>query len=118
MEAVWSADAPVSVSSVRGRLKGDRRSLAYSTIKAVLTNLARKGYLRRRLAGRSHEYLPTQARDVFRHRVVTDVVDSLMRDYREPLLVHLADELLEDRDMLNELERLIADKRRDRGRAG
>ncbi len=94
---------------------GDRSPIQLSRL--YLTNLARKGYLRRRLAGRSHEYVPTQAREVFRHRVVTDVVDSLMRDYREPLLVHLADELIEDRDMLNELERLIADKRRDRKHA-
>jgi predicted transcriptional regulator len=118
MEAVWRAGAPVSVGDVREGLEGGRRLLAYSTIKAVLTNLTEKGHLRRHLVGRGHAYVAVQPRHVFQQRVVTDVVDSLMRDYREPLLVHLADELLDDRDMLRELERLIAEKKRTRREVG
>ena len=112
MEVVWSEGEPVSVARVHEVLDRPRKALAYSTIKAVLSNLAAKGYLRKRSRGRSNVFAAVQTRDEFRRRLVTEVLGSLVRDYRNPLLAHLVDELADEPGSLDDLERLIAEKRK------
>ncbi|HEY7112643.1 MAG TPA: BlaI/MecI/CopY family transcriptional regulator [Thermoanaerobaculia bacterium] len=111
MEIVWSESEPVSVATVH-RALARKRKLAYSTVKAVLTNLARKGLLRKRSEGRSNVFSPVQTREEFRKGVVEEVVGSLVKDYRNPLLAHLVERVARDRASLDELERLIAERRR------
>ena len=112
MEIVWSEAEPVSVATVHRALGRRRKTLAYSTVKAVLTNLARKGHLKKRSEGRSNVFAAVQTRDEFRKGVVEEVVGSLVKDYRNPLLVHLVERVARDRASLDELERLIAERRR------
>ena len=112
MEIVWSEGEPVSVARVQDGLARRRKTLAYSTIKAVLSNLAAKGYLRKRSRGRSNVFAAVQTRDEFRKRLVAEVLGSLVRDYRNPLLSHLVDELADEPGSLDDLERLIAEKRK------
>ena len=112
MEIVWSEPEPVSVATVHRALGRKRKTLAYSTVKAVLTNLARKGHLRKRSEGRSNVFSAVQTREAFRKGVVEEVVGSLVKDYRNPLLAHLVERVAQDRASLDELERLIAEKRR------
>jgi predicted transcriptional regulator len=112
MEIVWSGSEPLAVADVQRALERKKKSLAYSTVKAVLTNLAAKGHLKKRSAGRSNVFSAVQSRDDFRRRVVEEVVGSLVRDYRNPLLAHLVDRAVWDRESLAELERLVAEKRR------
>src|SRR5438552_5444988 len=91
MEAVWAAGTSVTVGDVAAIFDRRRKKLAYSTLKTILTNLAEKGYLEKRLAGRANEFRPVKTKADLEIEVVGDVVDSLMRDYRNPLLAHLAD---------------------------
>jgi len=112
MDVVWSSGGPVTVNDVIAGLDRRRRSLAYSTIKTILTNLSAKGYLIKRVVGKANEFRATMNKAQFEVEVVGGVLDSLMRDYRSPLLAHLADELVADADAIGELEHLLAERRR------
>ena|SRR5579863_3095874 len=114
MEAVWAAGSPVTVSDVAARFDLRRKKLAYSTLKTILTNLAEKGYLKKRSAGRANEFGPLKTKADLETEVVGDVVESLMRDYRNPLLAHLADEFAQDPAATAELERLVAERKAQR----
>src|SRR5262245_29829394 len=112
MEIVWSEEEPVTVASVHRALGRRRKALAYSTVKAVLSNLVGKGHLRKRSEGRSNVFSAVQSREAFRRQVVDEVLGSLVKDYRNPLLAHLVDRFASDPSTLDELERLIAAKRK------
>jgi BlaI family penicillinase repressor len=114
MDAIWAARKPVTVGDVADALGSRKPTLAYSTIKTVLSNLADKGYLSKRLIGRSNSFSAKQSKEDFERDVVGGVVDSLLRDYRNPLLSHLADELADDPKSIAEFERLLAERKRRR----
>lgn len=116
MDVLWNAKDAVSVSDVLTTLEEDGPELSYSTVKAVLNNLALKGHAKKKSIGRSNIFKPSKTTSAFQQRVVSDVIDSLIHSYREPVLAHLVDELAADEQTLNELERLIAEKRLARGK--
>lgn len=114
MEVVWALSPPVTVAQVLRALrstKKQKKDLAYSTVKAILSNLTDKSYLRKTSEGRSNVFSPIENRQKFQERVVSEVVGTLARNYRQPLLAHLVDEIATDRTTLDDLERLIAEKR-------
>ena len=112
MDVVWTARAPVSVTDVLAEMSHRKKSLAYSTIKTILTNLAEKGYLIKRADGRANVFVAKQSRAEFERDLVSGVVGSLLRDYRNPLLAHLADELADDPESITEFERMLARRRK------
>ncbi len=75
-----------------------------------MSNLAEKGHLRKRSAGRANEFEAAQTREAFEDSVVGDILGPLMRDYRNPLLAHIVDQL-DGEGAVVELERLIAEKK-------
>lgn len=114
MDVVWAADGPFSVSDVMAGLSRRKKPLAYSTIKTILTNLTDKGYLIKRADGRANVFSAKQSRVDFERDLVGGVVGSLLRDYRNPLLAHLADELAGDPQSIKEFERLLARRKAKR----
>jgi predicted transcriptional regulator len=112
MDEVWAAGKPVTVGDIADARACRKPILAYSTIKAVLTNLADKGYLSKQLIGRANSFVAKQSKEEFERDIVGDVVDSLLRDHRNPLLSHLADELADDPQSIAEFERLLAERKR------
>ena len=115
MEAVWNLGGWVSVAEVlEARERRGGTTLAYSTIKAVLTNLHDKGHLEKRSEGKQNTFKPKLAREAFAARAVGRVVDPLLRDHRNPLLAHIVDELIDDEEGLAELEALLAARKRQR----
>lgn len=109
MIVLWSASAPMTVSQVHSALP-QRKPIAYSTVKAVLTNLTAKGYLTRKSAGRSNSFSPKMSRDEFQERMIGDVLNSLMQECRAPLLAHLVDGLAADEDTIREIRHLLSKK--------
>jgi predicted transcriptional regulator len=91
-------------------------SVAYTTVMTTMDRLFRKGLLTRRKAGRAFAYCAAASRDDLEKAVAADVVHSLLQDAgREPLpiLSSLVDAVSDrDRALLDELERLIREKRR------
>ncbi len=116
MDAIWSREGWVAVSDIHEALTKGKSDFAYSTIKTIMTNLAEKGHLQKRSAGRANEFQAVQTREGFEESVVGDVLRPLIRNYRNPLLAHIIDQLNNDADVA-ELERLLAAKKAQQRRA-
>ncbi|MDQ2909235.1 MAG: BlaI/MecI/CopY family transcriptional regulator [Candidatus Eremiobacteraeota bacterium] len=119
MEIVWSLADWVSVNDVIAQLRYKRgeRPLAYTTVKTVLQNLADKRHLKKRAAGKANVFKAVQNRAAFQSAVIGEVVGSLLRTQRNPLLAHIAGELAADDEGYAEFEQLLAEKRAQRGDA-
>ena len=92
---------------------------AYTTVMTTMDRLFKKGLLNRRKLGRAFVYTPTVSRDELEGAVASELVHSLLRRDSEPLpiLSTLVDAVSErDRALLDELERLVRQKRRQIGR--
>ncbi len=114
MDVIWAKSEPVTVGDVANALARREPPLAYSTIKTILTNLADKGYLSKRSVGRANEFAAKKSKLDFQRHVIGGVVNSLLRDYRNPLLSHLADELADDPESIAEFELLLSQRRKRR----
>jgi predicted transcriptional regulator len=94
--------------------------IAYTTVMTTMDRLFKKGLLTRRKAGRAFVYSAVATRQEMEGAVATELVQSLLqRDGSEPLpiLSFLVDAVSErDRALLEELERLVREKRRELGR--
>lgn len=110
MEVIWQRGGWVSVSDVMPAFDS---TLAYSTIKTILSNLVDKGHLKKRSAGRANEFAAAITREAFEETVVADLVRPLIAQYRNPLLAHIVNQL-DDEDDIGELERLLQEKRKHR----
>lgn len=110
---VWSW---VAISDIHEALLKGKSDFASSTIKTIMTNLAEKGHLHKRSAGRANEFKAVQTREAFEESVVGDVLRPLIRNYRHPLLAHIIDHLNNEGDVA-ELERLLAEKKAKQHRA-
>ncbi|MBI3493179.1 MAG: BlaI/MecI/CopY family transcriptional regulator [Acidobacteria bacterium] len=112
MAVLWSHDE----ISVRAACTLLGSTAAYTTIMTTMDRLYKKGLLARRKAGRAFVYRATATRHELEDAVATELVQSLIqRDGSEPLplLSSLVDAVSDrDRAWLDELERLIREKRR------
>ena len=118
MAVVWTA-GEVNVREACERLDS---SVAYTTVMTTMDRLFKKRLLARRKVGRAFVYSATATREEMEGALATELVQSLLqRDGREPLpiLSSLVDAVSDrDRALLDDLERLIREKRRaaDRGK--
>ncbi len=113
MDVIWGKSAWIAVGGVHEALEQKGPYLSYSTVKTVMNNLADKGHLSKRSAGRANEFAATKSRDDFEKTVVGDVVGPLIANYRNPLLAHIVSQL-DDESGIAELERLLAEKKAQR----
>jgi predicted transcriptional regulator len=114
MECLWSVGRPATVSEIVEALERRGNPAAYSTVKTILTNLAFKKYLSKRSAGRANQFEPRLTRAQFENELVSGVVTSLMREYRNPLLAHMAEELAADPAAVAEFEALLSNRKKGR----
>jgi predicted transcriptional regulator len=102
----------LSVRDVCTRL---RSAVAYTTVMTTMDRLFKKGLLSRIKSGRAFVYKPTVSREELEGAVAAELVHSLLDRDREPLpiLSSLVDAVTErDRALLDDLERLVREKRR------
>ena len=113
MDLVWSAEGWCSASDVAGRLQYARgeKPLAYTTVKTVLCNLADKGHLAKKSAGRANVFKAKKSREDYQRSLIDAVVRPLMQTQRNPLLAHLAGELAADDETYAEFEQLLKEQR-------
>ena len=106
--------------SVRDACDQMGSTVAYTTVMTTMDRLFRKGLLARRKEGRAFVYWATASRDEIEGAVAADVVRSLIQSGDGeplPILSTLVDAVSDrDRALLDELERLIREKRRRRDR--
>ena len=89
--------------------------VAYTTVMTTLDRLYKKGVLNRRKEGRAFLYRPRLSREEFERVVVRDVIDGLLGRNAEPVLTCLVEAVSDyDRHLLDELDRLVKEKRRER----
>jgi predicted transcriptional regulator len=112
MEVVWRGEGPLSVPQVHDALTGAGRAISYSTVKAVLNNLADKGRLAKTRMGKATFFAAAQSRESFEGDVVASVVNSLKRNFGAPVIAQLVNELAVDEATLAEFERVVAARRK------
>ena len=114
MEALWhsgSADA----KSMHGSL-GRQRGIALSTIQSTLERLYRKGLLRREKVSHAYLYSPAIERSALLGQVFEALVENLAKDQTNLALAAFVDFASRaDASTLDELERLIAQRRAHQG---
>src|SRR5438105_7972025 len=103
--------------SVRDVYLAFEERIAYTTLMTTLDRLFRKQILNRRKDGRAFFYSPAVSREEFEHGIREDVIDSLLGHGAEgvqPVLACIVDTVSErDRQLLDELDRLIREKKRE-----
>jgi predicted transcriptional regulator len=105
MEAVWSAEGPVSVREIVEILNARRTEpLAYTTVMTVMARLAEKDTLARKRHGRGFLYeatAPSQA---------GLAVKNVIRAYGDEAMAHFVDEARSNPDTLQRLRHLLAEQ--------
>ncbi len=94
MEVVWRAASDLSVREVHEQL---RQTVAYTTVMTTLDRLYKKGFLARAKAGKAYRYSPAMPAHRFAMQLVSNLVDDIGA---------------KDRELLDELERFVREKRR------
>lgn len=112
MEAMWRQEKEVSVRDLLATFEG---RIAYTTMMTTMDRLYRKGVFARRKQGRAFLYSARITRQQLRMGLVESVIGSLLggrgRD-AAPVLSCIVDAVGEqDRELLDELERLVRRKR-------
>jgi predicted transcriptional regulator len=114
LEEVWRRGR-VSASDIYRSFDG---RTAYTTWMTTLDRLYKKGLLKREKEGRAYFYTPSLTREEFERGVAEDVLEGLLgrTDGAEPLLACIVEAVSErDRALLDELHRLVEEKRRELG---
>ena len=111
MQSAWQ-HGEISVRDVHEDFGGP---IAYTTLMTTLDRLYKKNLLARRKDGRAFIYAPRVSPEELERGIAQDVIDVLLGrgDGAEPLLACIVDAVSErDRELLDELERLVKEKRR------
>jgi len=111
MKEIWR-NQEMSVRQVTEAF-GDR--VVYTTVMTTLDRLYKKGLLKRRKEGRAFLYSPCFSPEELERGVAADVMNNLLSAENgsvEPILACMVDAVSErDRHLLDELERLVRQKR-------
>ena len=103
--------------SVRKIWEDANDTIAYTTIMTTLDRLYKKGLLTRRKVGRAFLYSPKYSAGEMERGVAEDVIGDLLDTNMgsvEPVLACIVDAVSDrDRFYLDELERLVSEKRRE-----
>ena len=114
LEALWGRGAEASVRDLHGGFV----DLAYTTLMTTLDRLYRKGVLSRRRAGRAFVYAPALSRAELEQQRAATALDALLgaggdAESLRPVLSFFVETVgARDRALLDELERLVRDRRR------
>jgi predicted transcriptional regulator len=112
MDEVWRREEV----SVRDIFRAFDERMAYTTLMTTLDRLHKKGLLSRRKDGRAFLYSARVSPAEFEQGVASDVISSLLGKGfgdAEPVLACIVDAVSEkDRTLLDELDRLVKEKRR------
>lgn len=113
LEEIWNHEE----ITVRDVFVSFEERIAYTTLMTTLDRLYKKGLLARRKSGRAFLYSPLVTREEFEQGITEDVIDGLLGRGAhgvEPVLACIVDAVSQnDRDLLDELDRLIREKRRE-----
>lgn len=109
LEALWRRGE----ATVR-ELRADFPSAAYTTLMTTMERLHRKGVLERQKSGRAFVYRPVSSRSELESGLLTRAIQPLLSgESARPILSCFVEEVSRhDERLLDELERLVREKRR------
>jgi len=110
MELVWTQDL-VSVREVHEILERDR-GIAYTTVMTVMSRLADKNILQKERNGKQYLCRPALSKEEFNETMFVSVFNGFRDDLGKQALSFFVENLTEDEATLDELERLIRQKKR------
>ncbi len=112
LEALWRR----GTGTVRD-LCDDFPAAAYTTLMTTMERLHKKGVLYRKKSGRAFIYQPVSTRVELESGLITRAIQPLLSsDSARPVLSCFVDEVSrQDERLLDELERLVQEKRRQQG---
>jgi predicted transcriptional regulator len=110
LDAVWRHGKEVAVRDIHPDFPGS----AYTTLMTTLDRLHRKGVLERRKVGRAFAYRAVSSRQELESGLVTKALQSVLKGASaQPILSFFVEEVSrQDDKLLDELERLVREKRR------
>jgi len=113
LEEIWRSEEVC----VRDMFLAFEERVAYTTLMTTLDRLYKKQLLSRRKAGRAFYYAALVSAAELEQGIREDVIDGLLgrgAEGVEPVLACIVDAVSErDRELLDELDRLIKEKRRE-----
>lgn len=114
MDVVWSRGLrEFAVSDVLETLER-RREIAYTTVMTTLVRLHEKAVLERRRDGKRYLYTPRYTREEFVQATVREVLENLGSAAGRDVLALLVETAsAADEEALDELERMIRQRRRE-----
>ena len=116
LDVVWRV-GPATVRDVRTAID---RAVAYTTVMTVLDRLYKKGVLERERSGRAYVYSAAASSEQLQSSLLMGLLQRLLGHGPEaasPVLSHLVETVSAgDRQLLDELDRLVREKRRELGR--
>jgi BlaI family transcriptional regulator, penicillinase repressor len=115
MDVLW-ARAEGTAEDVREAL-ATRHPMKDSTSRTILTRLEEKGYVKRRVEGRTNVYRVSEPPRHIAVRAVQQIIDRLLGGSVEQLIVGMVDrDLLDERELRRLAEKLAQRKSRSRRR--
>jgi predicted transcriptional regulator len=90
----------------------EHRKLAYTTVMTMMKILEQKGHLKKTMVDKAHLYSPTRPKNQVIKSMVLDFVDRVFNGSAEPLVVHLVEERHLKEDEIEEIERMLRDRRK------
>ena len=110
MKIVWRRERATVREVYEELLK--RRKIAYTTVMTMMGILEQKGRLRRSESERAYIYTPTQPAGEVVGSMVREFVKRVFNGSAKPLLVHLVEKGDVTEEEIEEISRLLKDKRR------
>jgi predicted transcriptional regulator len=109
MKVVWSRGS-ATVREVYEELL-QHRKIAYTTVLTMMGVLEQKGRLNKEAGERAYVYQPTEPRAAVVGSMVTDFIKRVFNGSATPLLVHLAESREIRQEQLDEISKLLKNKR-------
>ncbi|MBA3677003.1 MAG: BlaI/MecI/CopY family transcriptional regulator [Sphingosinicella sp.] len=116
LDVLWEQGDFFGVPDIHRTLTEKGREISYSAVKAVLNNLADKGWLAKEKRGKVTYFDACKSREEFDALVMTSVIGSLKRNYGTPVIAQFIDQLAVDEETLDEFDRLIKQRKAELGK--
>ena len=109
MKVVWGLGA----STVRDVYEAllERRKIAYTTVMTMMNILEQKGYLKKTQKDRAYLYQATRPQKQVIRGMVREFVDRVFNGAAEPLLLHLVEDRRLSKTDLDEIRRMLEEKK-------
>jgi len=115
LAALWELD--VAFGRDVHNAVGEPRGLLYTTTAKVLDRLREKGLIRRKRFGKTFAYQAVVRRETVTRARARGAVAQILGDAPLPAMAALVDAVeAADPDLIDELERLVVERRTNRGR--